>query len=153
MGTEKEAKTLDSTGVKFAPVICYESIYGDYVGDYIAKGAEMIFVITNDGWWEDTPGYKQHLAYSRLRAIETRRSIARSANTGITCFINQRGDVSQKTDWWVPAAISGSINANSKNTFYTEYGDFFGRLFAGISVILVLWYWSVKIKKKIGGPV
>lgn len=150
LGIEKEAKNLDTAGIGIAPVICYESIYGDYVGDYIAKGAQLIFVITNDGWWEDTPGYKQHLAYARLRAIETRRSIVRSANTGISCFINQRGDVFQKTDWWVPTVISGSINANSNETFYTAHGDFFGRLFAGISILLILWYWTLKIKRKIG---
>ena len=65
-----------------APVICYESIFGEYVGEYIRNGAALIFIITNDGWWRDTPGYKQHLIYGGLRAIETRRSIARSANFG-----------------------------------------------------------------------
>ena len=74
---------------------------------YVKKGAELIFIITNDGWWRNTPGYKQHMSFARLRAIETRRSIARAANTGISCFINQRGDVSQATGWWTETAIKG----------------------------------------------
>lgn len=150
LGIEKEAKIFDANEIGIAPVICYESIYGDYVGDYVNKGAELIFVITNDGWWEDTPGYKQHLSYSRIRAIETRRSIARSANTGISCFINQRGDVIDQTDWWVPAVISGSINSNTKITVYSTYGDYFGRVFAALSVILLLWYWTLRIKNRFG---
>ncbi|MCB0401839.1 MAG: apolipoprotein N-acyltransferase [Flavobacteriales bacterium] len=150
LGTEKEAKFLDAGTHQIAPVICYESIYGDYVGDYISKGSDLIFVITNDGWWEDTPGYKQHLSYSRLRAIESRRSIARSANTGISCFINQRGDVIDPTDWWVPAVISGTINSNSELTFYSKYGDYLGRVFAAISAILLLWHWTLKLKRRFG---
>ncbi|OFY68588.1 MAG: apolipoprotein N-acyltransferase, partial [Bacteroidetes bacterium RIFOXYA12_FULL_33_9] len=86
LGTQKERtvfKSLDDT-VGVAPVICYESVYGEFVSDYVKNGADLIFIITNDGWWEDTPGYKHHLSYASLRAIETRRSIARSANTGIS---------------------------------------------------------------------
>ncbi len=121
-----------------APVICYESVFGEYVTGYIKKGAGLIFIITNDGWWKNTPGYKQHLSFARLRAIETRRSIARAANTGISCFINQRGDVLQPTGWWVEAAISGTINANDEITFYVQYGDFIARISLFISILLLL---------------
>lgn len=124
---------------KVAPVICYESVYGEFVGDYIRNGAELIFIITNDGWWENTPGYKQHLHYGRLRAIETRRSIARSANTGISCFINQKGDISQPTEWWVPAVIKGTINANQEKTFYTKFGDYIGKAFATSAILLLVY--------------
>jgi len=142
MGTQEERTVFTSSeGRGIAPVICYESIYGEYVGEYVKNGAELIFIITNDGWWDDTPGYKQHLAYARMRAIETRRSIARSANTGTSCFINQRGEISQATDWWVPAALRESINANSHITFYVQYGDFIARtslLFSGLLILLTL---------------
>ena len=121
-----------------APVICYESIFGEYVTGYVQKGAELIFIITNDGWWKNTPGYKQHMSFARLRAIETRRSIARSANTGISCFINQRGDVSQPTGWWVDAAIKGTINANDEITFYVKYGDYIARISLFVSALLLL---------------
>lgn len=121
-----------------APAICYESIYGEFLGRFVLKGATVIFIITNDGWWSDTPGYRQHLRYASLRAIETRRSIARSANTGISCFVNQRGDLLQRTKWWEPAAISGLINSNDVITFYTRYGDYIGRMSAVGTIMLIL---------------
>jgi apolipoprotein N-acyltransferase len=138
LGTQEERTVL--TGKEgVAPVVCYESIYGEYVGEYINNGATLIFIITNDGWWLDTPGYKQHLLYGRLRAIETRRCIARSANTGISCFIDERGDFSQETEWWKPAVIKGSINSNSEKTFYTKFGDVIGRIcFYASGIILLL---------------
>ncbi len=123
-----------------APVICYESVFGGYISRHIQKGANLIFIITNDGWWRDTPGYRQHLSFARLRAIETRRSIARSANTGISALINERGDIIQKTNWWERTAINGKISANNKLTFYTIYGDFVGRICSFIAVLLVLFF-------------
>jgi len=139
LGRQKDASVFTAQdGTKIAPVICYESIFGEYVTDYVKQGAALIFIITNDGWWKNTPGYKQHMSFARLRAIENRRSIARSANTGISCFINQRGDVSQATSWWVEAAISGTINSNNKLTFYTKNGDYIARISLFVSVLLVL---------------
>jgi apolipoprotein N-acyltransferase len=121
-----------------APVICYESIYGAYLAKYIRKGASLIFIITNDGWWSDTPGYRQHLKYATLRAIEARRSIARSANTGISCFINQRGDILQATAWWVPAFIKAEINASDIITFYVRFGDYTGVAAVAAACFLLL---------------
>jgi len=148
LGIEKEAKIFENETAKIAPVICYESIYGEYVTDYVTKGANVIFIITNDGWWEDTPGYKQHLAYAKMRAIETRRSIARSANTGISCFINQKGEISQSTKWWEQAVISGKINLNSELTFYSKHGDYIGRVSAFIGALLIFWSLSLYFKQK-----
>lgn len=128
-----QSKTLNA-----APVVCYESIYGDYVAEYIRNGANFIAIITNDGWWENTAGHRQHCKYASLRAIETRRSIARSANTGISCFVNQRGDISQPTKWWTPDAIKGKINLNSRKTFYVKYGDFIGRISLFVTLLMLL---------------
>jgi apolipoprotein N-acyltransferase len=123
---------------KVAPVICYESVFGEYLTRYVNKGASLIVIITNDGWWRNTPGYKQHLSFARLRAIETRRSVARSANTGISCFINQRGDISQPTAWWKEAAIEGAVNLNDEITFYVRYGDFIARVAMFMAVLILL---------------
>jgi apolipoprotein N-acyltransferase len=128
----------DSTAI--APVICWESVFGEYLNDYILKGAGFIFVVTNDGWWGNTPGYRQHNALSRVRAIETRRSIARSANTGISCFIDQRGDVIKKLGWWERGAIKATINANDKLTFYVKNGDYIGRISRFFSLLVVLFF-------------
>ena len=139
LGRQKEASVfIAQDGTKIAPVICYESVFGEYVTDYVKQGAGLIFIITNDGWWKNTPGYHQHMSFARLRAIENRRSIARSANTGISCFINQRGDLFQTTSWWVEAAISGTLNANDELTFYTKNGDYIARISLFVSVLLIL---------------
>ena len=124
--------------LKIAPLVCYESIFGEYCGKFVKKGAQAFFLITNDGWWGDTPGYKQHLSFSSLRALEMRRSIARSANTGISCFINQRGDIQQSTAYWEPIAIKQDINLNDEITFYARYGDYIGRVSLFISIVFVL---------------
>jgi apolipoprotein N-acyltransferase len=134
--------------LKIAPVICYESVYGEFLNRFIINGANCIFVITNDGWWGNTPGYRQHMLFSVLRAIETRRSIARSANTGISCFINQRGDISQRTAYWVPATIREKINANDKITFYVKYGDYIGRIFMLVAAFSALLTISASFRKK-----
>ncbi|MFA4978721.1 MAG: nitrilase-related carbon-nitrogen hydrolase, partial [Sphingobacterium sp.] len=95
----------------------------NYVSQYVKKGAQFIAIITNDGWWGNTSGKDQHLQYAKLRAIENRRWVARSANTGISGFINQRGDIVQQTKWWQPAALNQEINLNEEITFYTQAGD------------------------------
>jgi apolipoprotein N-acyltransferase len=112
------------SGIGVAPVICYESIWGEYVADYIGKGAQFIGIVTNDAWWGNTSGKDQHLAYAKLRAIETRRWIARSANTGISAFINQRGEIIQKSKWWQATALKQDINLNDEITFYVKHGDY-----------------------------
>lgn len=140
-GTEKPGD------IKVAPIICYESIYGEYVNQYANQDADLYFIITNDGWWGNTPGYQQHLAYAKLRAIESRRSIARSANTGISAFINQRGDILQQTEWWVQASMIQSLKANPETTFYIEYGDYIGRTAAFIALLLLLLILVKKLNK------
>jgi apolipoprotein N-acyltransferase len=139
-GTQKERGVFfsakDSTGV--SPIICYESVYGEFVTGYVKNGANLLFVITNDGWWGDTPGYHQHNSLSSLRAIETRRSIARSANTGISCLINQRGEIIDSLGWWQRGVIKGTINANNDLTFYVQNGDYIGRVASWFSLIIIL---------------
>jgi apolipoprotein N-acyltransferase len=124
LGTDKEpAVFITQSGAAIAPVICYESIYTDYLRKYVRKGAEMITVITNDGWWGNTPGHRQHLAYAKLSAISLRKSIARSANTGISCFINQRGDIIRPQRYWEPAVIYNTVLLNSRQTYFARFGN------------------------------
>ncbi len=121
-----------------APVICYESVYGDFVGEYVKNGASLIGIITNDGWWSDSPGHNQHLQYATLRAIETRRDIARSANTGISAFINQKGEITQQTAWWVPATSRATVHLNTEQTFYVRYGELIGPACQVLAVLLLV---------------
>ncbi|MCC3156125.1 apolipoprotein N-acyltransferase [Hymenobacter sp. 15J16-1T3B] len=127
------------TALRVAPVICYESIYSDYVSEYVRRGATLIGIITNDGWWSDSPGYKQHLLYGRLRAIETRRDIARAANTGVSAFVNQRGDIVQQTGWWTQAGSRYVVHLNDELTFYTRHGELLGLAAQVLAVLLLGW--------------
>jgi apolipoprotein N-acyltransferase len=129
LGSDNEPRVFAyNKFVSVAPVICYESVYGEYVTGYVRKGANLICVITNDGWWGNTPGYRQHFDYARLRAIETRRYIVRSANTGISGFIDDKGNVLQQSQWWQPAALRQKVQLNASLTFYVRYGDYIGTI-------------------------
>lgn len=152
LGTQKERGVFtapDDPDKAVGPIICYESIYGEFVAGYVENGASLLLIITNDGWWGDTPGYRQHFQYGRLRAVETRRSIARAANTGISGFINQRGDIIRQTPYWEEAALTETLNANHSLTFYVKYGDYIGR--AAVVLGLCMFVYSLLagfLKKK-----
>lgn len=138
-GKQEYRESFSSSSGKVAPVICYESVFGDYHASYVRQaGAEATFIMTNDGWWDNTAGHKQHLQFASLRAIETRRSIARAANTGISCFINQRGDILQPTKYGVEAAIKGKIALNDEITFYVKWGDLIGRIGVFAAALILL---------------
>jgi apolipoprotein N-acyltransferase len=142
LGRQMEPTVLNSEispEAVIAPAVCYESIYGEHITQFIQKGATLIFVVTNDGWWDDTPGYKQHFAYVRLRAIETRRDVAQSANTGTSGFINQRGEILQKTEWWTKTAIKQTLQMNTELTVYVKMGDYIGRTSFFIMVLLMIY--------------
>ncbi len=128
LGTQSERTVFTSVnkGISVGVAICYESIYGGFITGYIRNGATLMAVITNDGWWRNTPGYRQHVSYASLRAIETRRSIVHCANTGRSALINQKGERIMQTKWWVQTAIRGTVNLNEKLTPYVKYGDYTG---------------------------
>jgi apolipoprotein N-acyltransferase len=141
-GTQEFRETFASPqdGTRVGPVICWESVFGEYVSDYVGDaGANFLFIITNDGWWNDTPGHKQHNSFARLRAIETRRSVARSANTGISSLIDQRGVELARIGWWKRSGLRGTLNKNDTITFYVKHGDYLGRIAVLLTVILLLY--------------
>ena len=112
--------------LRVAPIICYEVIYGDFVSEYAHNGATLLGGITNDAWWHDSPGYRQLLRYGSLRCIETRRDLARAANTGFTGFLNQKGEIYQQEPAWVPTASRSLVHLNDEQTFYTRFGELLG---------------------------
>ena len=137
---DPDAQVMQFDGHKIGAAICYESAFGEYVSRFCKKGADLLFVITNDGWWGHTPGYRQHFEFSKLRAIENRRCVARSANTGRSGFINQRGDVLQQTHYWVPDAIKATLKANTQVTFYAKHGDYLSRIAVYLTFVnLITW--------------
>ncbi|WP_196892867.1 apolipoprotein N-acyltransferase [Aureivirga marina] len=140
LGTQNFRDVFESNSHdnRVAPVICYESIYGEYVTEYIRKNPDFIAVITNDGWWEDTQGHKQHLTFSKLRAIETRRSVVRSANTGISAFINQKGDIISSIPYGEKGALRGTVISNDEFTYYVQQGDYIAKVSAFVAILLLV---------------
>lgn len=145
--TPQEERTAFTTNSKYkvAPIICYESIYGEYVTGFVKNGANFLAIITNDGWWKDTQGHKQHLSYARLRAIENRKSIARSANTGTSAFINEKGDITSIIPYNTKNALSSKISVNTKKTLYVHFGDYIAYICIFFATALFL---SIGFKRK-----
>tara|TARA_Y100000991_G_scaffold101043_1_gene76187 strand:- start:2875 stop:4443 length:1569 start_codon:yes stop_codon:yes gene_type:complete len=137
LGTQDYREVFKSKSAQMAPIICYESIFGDFIRQYVRNGADLFAIITNDGWWKNTPGYKQHLNYASLRAIECRRAIARSANTGISAFIDSKGLITNATKWDEEIVIKSRLETNSIQTFYVRFGDYIGRISAFIAVMFL----------------
>lgn len=148
LGVGNGAKTFANGDVHLAPAICYEALYGDFMGGFARAGAEAMLVISNDGWWGDTPGYKRLFAFCRLRAIEHRRAIARSANTGISGYIDERGDDGQRLEWDERGVLTDNITLNRKTTFYTRFGDYIGRISELVMLLCVLGFFARSVRKR-----
>lgn len=138
LATSEDVNVLSHNNCTVGVPICFESAFGEYISRFVQHGAEVLFIITNDGWWKNSPGYKQHFSYTKAIAIQFRRSIARSGNTGISGIINQKGEIEWRTSWWEATALKGSLNKNEKLTFYAKEGDFIGRISLFLFLMLSL---------------
>ncbi len=123
---------------EFVTLICYESVFSDYVSEGVKNGAEFLIIITNDGWWGISPGPVQHKQYAVLRAIENRKWIIRAAQTGISCFIDPLGFETDKIDLDKEGIIVKDIYANSEKTFYSQHGDIIGMIGFYLGVLSLL---------------
>jgi apolipoprotein N-acyltransferase len=119
---------VDGKPMRIGAAICYESVYGELVGKFVKNGANLLCVITNDSWWDDSPGHRQHFEMSRLRAIETRRYVLRAANGGFSGVIDPLGKVLEKTNYDERTAIKTTVYAKSGETFYVKHGDYIARI-------------------------
>lgn len=146
--SERKVFTAWDNYFKSAPIICYESIFSDYITEYIRRGANLLTVITNDGWWDDTPGYKQHMNYARLRAIETRKWIARSANTGISCFIDPLGNVIEPQPWDTASSVKLALPIDNRQTLFVKHGDVLSRATVIVSILLLVLNIGFWIKRR-----
>ena len=148
LGVGVEPKVFDNGDKRIGPAICYEAVYGDFYGGFARKGAEAMAVISNDGWWGNTPGHKRLFAFCRLRAIEHRRAIARSANTGVSGFISERGDDGERLEWEERGVLTTDVTLNNKTTLYTRYGDYIGRLARYVAMLCVLYFVAYRVRRK-----
>lgn len=154
LGKQEEREVLldPSSGIKLVPAICYESVFGEHVAAHVRNGGNLIAVITNDAWWGDTPGYRQHLTFSAIRAIETRRDVVRSANTGISCFVDRKGLIHQPTAWWVPTAERRTVHLNDELTFFVRHGDVVGRGAVVLSILSLIVSLGIRLNGRRADP-
>jgi apolipoprotein N-acyltransferase len=132
-GLGRDANNFQIGTHRTPALICYDSVFPGWVNRFVDDGADFLTIITNDGWWGDSNGHIQHFAYARLRAIEQRRWIARSANNGISGIISPDGKVQVKTEYWTEDAFTFTIYSNERKTFYARHGEWFGQLMLVIS--------------------
>lgn len=148
LGWGTEHKTFQGRGIKMGPAICYEGLYSDYFAGFVREGAQVMGVISNDGWWGDTPGHKRLFDFCRLRAVETRRAIARSANTGKSGFITPRGDVVESLGWDRRGVMTQSLEVRDDHTFYVVYGDWIARISSLLAVLSLMYYIAYRVRKR-----
>jgi apolipoprotein N-acyltransferase len=131
-------KAKNSIENKFSALICYESVFPEFVSSFVCKGAQFLVVITNDSWWGNTSGVYQHKQFDILRAVENRRWIVRCANGGVSCFIDPYGKIHEAARFGTQATIIGNIQPISTLTFYSQHGDWLARICLMLSVGLLI---------------
>jgi apolipoprotein N-acyltransferase len=146
-GSEYAVFTLTNIDVHIAPLICFEDTIGDLTRQFVLSnetnpGANLLVDVTNDGWFERSAGSHQHLANAIFRCVETRRPMIRAANTGVTCFINQFGRVTQilRDDMgstFTEGVLAGEIKVPTEQelTFYVRHGELFAKICAVVTAI------------------
>jgi apolipoprotein N-acyltransferase len=122
----------------FGVLICFEIIFPNLCRKFVKRGADFLVTITNDAWFGRTSAPHQHLSMATFRAIENRVCIARAANTGISAFIDAKGEIRKKSDLFVGQALVGQINPKIEETFYTRYGDLFALISSAVALIFFL---------------
>ena len=143
-GKEPVVFRLTTDRVMVAPLICFEDTLGELTRQFVLRGANLLANVTNDGWFLRSAGSRQHLENAIFRCVETRRPMVRSANTGVTCFVNRFGRVTQvlldgKGSQFTEGVLSGTIDipANGEMTFYTRHGELFAKLCSGLALLFV----------------
>ena len=149
---------LTNRDVKVAPLICFEDTLGELTRRFVLPsetnpGANLLADITNDGWFLHSAGSHQHLANAIFRCVETRRPMVRAANTGVTCFVNEFGRVTQQLQddtgsTFTEGVLTGEVKIPTENelTFYTRHGELFAKLCAVLTAIATLAAFALRRK-------
>ncbi len=130
------ARSLQRYG--FANLICYESMYPDFVAEFVRRGADFITIITNDSWWGNTSGTYQHRQAAVLRAVENRRWVVQCANGGLSFSVDPYGRLGKSTVMYLKETLEATIEPRSDLTWYTAHGDWFAGASTTVAVALVL---------------
>jgi apolipoprotein N-acyltransferase len=141
-GKEHTVFKLTNDKARVAPLICFEDTVGDLTRQFVLAGANLLVNVTNDGWFLRSAGSRQHVASAVFRCIETRLPMVRAANTGVTCFINEFGSITQmlvdeKGSPFTEGTLTGqvAIVANPEPTFYVQHGELFEYACVAVSVL------------------
>jgi apolipoprotein N-acyltransferase len=144
-GKEYTVFHLTNDKALIAPLICFEDTIGDLTRQFVLRGANLLANVTNDGWFLRSAASRQHLANAVFRCVETRLPMVRAANTGVTCFVNEFGRITQiladeHGSQFIDGALTGevSIPAERVLTFYVRHGELFAEGCVGVSVLVVL---------------
>lgn len=136
-GAQEEIRIFENAdSIPIGVMICYDSEFGDHVRKSSLLRAELLTIVTNDGWWGNTSGYIQHAYLTSLRAIENRRAIARSANTGRSLFADVHGNLYQETKFWEDAVIDRVLKLYREKTFYARNGDYLGKIALWMTIVI-----------------
>src|SRR6202040_732374 len=153
-GTTYTVFDLTNGQAKVAPLICFENTVADLVRRFVVDGANLLVDVTNDGWFLHSSGSGQHLANAIFRCVENRRPMIRAANTGVTCFVNEFGHVTQilqddTGNTFSEGVLTGEINVPQDGylTFYAQHGEWFAKLCVVVTAIAIL---GALIRRKIG---
>ena len=128
----------DGRQTKFSGMICYESVYPNYVREFVKRGAEFLVIITNDSWWGNTSGAYQHASFASLRAVETRRWVVQCANGGISMVVDPTGKRHLTTNLFTRTKFISDIALSSDMTFYVKYGDVLAQICLVASLLMLL---------------
>jgi len=126
--------------LKFGVAICYEVIFPDLVSRFAANGAEFLVTITNDGWFGPSSAPAQHFAMVVFRSVENHLAFARSANTGISGFVDPFGRIIQATPLFTEASLQSTVTAWQPRTFYSQNGDVFA--YGCVIICALLWLYG-----------
>jgi apolipoprotein N-acyltransferase len=150
-GLAKDSTVFIGSGfdAKFLAMVCYESIFPEFVAQFVDKGAEFLVFTTNDSWWGNTSGARQHNQYSILRAVENRRWVVRCANGGISSFVDPMGRMYDQTEMYTESFIQRTIEPLNVKTFYSVHGDWLARICASITVLFLIISISYRLYRKL----
>ena len=140
----KTSMIKSPSGFTSPGLVCYDSVFPSWNQAFVRKGAQILTIITNDGWWGNSSGHIQHFAYARLRAIEFRRWVVRSANNGISGIISPDGSVNQKTKYWTLTSFSADVPLRNDLSFYTRWGDWLSMLCFFLVFLSVGYGWVIR---------
>src|SRR5207245_2207851 len=163
-GREYTVFSLTNSDVQVAPLICFEDTIGELVRRFVLPaetnpGANLLVDITNDGWFLHSAGSEQHLANSVFRCVETRRPMVRAANTGVTCFVNEFGRVTQVLQdetgsTFTEGVLTGDVDIPIAHelTFYSRRGELFAQLCACVTLVAIVVRIALRQSRRGGSP-